>query len=464
MQFANKILLLISFCTYSFLSKAQIYGPSAIASFNTVYKISGEPDKVFLFDKEKPNKEIYIGSPGYDIAVFEWSLYNPSIGNYDLPFAKNTGTYSKINITSNQGYRVIVHEIARTDTFRCWVIIDDFGVTITSTIDDTIQTTNIYCGYINKIEARLDTFALKYYNPQNNYIITLRNIYIATWTSNYPDDAEPPDNSISIYGNQLKAKVSKPYWKDTWYIIEVKDDYGLVRRDSAFYKSIEPHASFDPVYIRLDNLGYYPPSDSIFYDSTHYNHTSAPAKYLFKNNSENADSYTWLFGDGSFEPKSNKDSVLHTYKIPGSYYVKLIASRKVSFRFDPCIDSVPSDSGYLLKIDPAQIDKGSNKAPNVFVVPPAFENENWRLYDDVSITEIEIAIYNRYGRKVHYFKGNIHDWLGWDGQFKGHDVPEGVYYYVVKKINLLPTYESTKAPDALPKDETRNFIHVFHSK
>ena len=457
-----KTICVLFLCSQAFTANAQLYFGTANAKAMTSYKISGKSDQIFIFYKENPNKIIYAGSPGYNSGIFEWSQYNPSIADYDPPFVINSGTISSINITSNQGYRVIIHETARTDTFRCWVIIDDFGVTITSTLDDTIQTTNIYCGYINKIDARLDTFALKYYNPQNNNIIRLGNIYIATWTSNYPHDAEAPDNTI--YGNQLKAKVSKPYWKDTWYIIEVTDDFGLVRRDSAFYKSIEPHASFNPVYIRLDNLGYYPPSDSIFYDSTHYNHTSAPAKYLFKNNSENADSYTWLFGDGSFEPKSNIDSVLHTYKIPGSYYVKLVASRKVSFRFDPCIDSVPSDSGYLLKIDPAQIDKGSNKAPNVFVVPPAFENENWRLYDDVSITEIEIAIYNRYGRKVHYFKGNIHDWLGWDGQFKGRDVPEGVYYYVVKKINLLPTYESTKAPDALPKDETRNFIHVLHSK
>lgn len=48
----------------------------------------------------------------------------------------------------------------------------------------------------------------------------------------------------------------------------------------------------------------------------------APATVQFVNNSENAQSYTWYFGDGN---SSNQTSPVHTYTSPGQYTVTLVA-------------------------------------------------------------------------------------------------------------------------------------------
>lgn len=51
----------------------------------------------------------------------------------------------------------------------------------------------------------------------------------------------------------------------------------------------------------------------------------APATYTFYTNSTGATTYIWNFGDGSFSvPSTNgKDSVVHVYTTPGTYYVTL---------------------------------------------------------------------------------------------------------------------------------------------
>ncbi|MBP7821333.1 MAG: peptidylprolyl isomerase [Saprospiraceae bacterium] len=55
------------------------------------------------------------------------------------------------------------------------------------------------------------------------------------------------------------------------------------------------------------------------------NSTHAPAKYSFKNTSQNANTYSWDFGDGT---KSTEISPTHQYSQPGEYTVKLTAMKK----------------------------------------------------------------------------------------------------------------------------------------
>jgi len=455
---------------------------TAIYQANTVYQISGNPDRIFVFDKKSPQKDLRAWSVRYESAIIEWEMYNHSANKYDAPFLTDTGAFSKIEISSNQGYRVIIKGInsGSIDTFRCWTIIDDFGVEITSTTNDTINEGNIFCGYIDEIDAKIDSVSLSYYNPTNNNLIELSHKYIPSWTSNYPKDATPPDNVA--YGDPFRARVTNPYWKDTWYIFQATDNFGILRRDSAFYKSIQPHAEFKANYVALTDPEFYANKleDTVyqtFYtikDSTH----SAPAIFRFTNLSENKDTCWWLFGDKILEIdslKSNPHTINHTYNLPGTYYASLVATKKASYRSTACIDTFPSrgDSSLgTITINAAEVNKKAIKSPNVLVIgiedpPGGMTYNHWRLFNDVSITEMEVTIYSRYGEKVHYFKGNIRDWDGWDGTRMGSNkyVRTGVYYYVIHPLNTLPMYDNQKNPDpnySIGTDITRGFIHVFN--
>src|SRR5690606_38628850 len=52
------------------------------------------------------------------------------------------------------------------------------------------------------------------------------------------------------------------------------------------------------------------------------NYFQAPATITFTNTSQNADSYTWDFGDGQ---QSTEQNPTHEYTAPGTYLVELVA-------------------------------------------------------------------------------------------------------------------------------------------
>jgi hypothetical protein len=465
-------ILIISFST-SFWADAQLYRATANGAGITAYLINNKPDSIFGYDIHNPKKVINASSHK-GISSFKWAVYDASVPGY-VDFKKDTGFYALVDtITVNNGYRVIISNPNGIDTFRCWAVIDDYRVEITSSINDTIKTGNIYCGYIDDLEAQIDTVKLFYYNPLTNIRIQYKNRYIPRWTSNYPNEARDPDNSV--YNDLFMAKVTQPYWKDTWYIIEANDNFGLIRRDSAFYKSIQPHAEFKAEYKVLTDTQYYPYKklDTVYktFYGSRYNFKSAPAIYEFSNLSQHRDSCLWLFGDKMVVADTGK-TVPHTYNLPGTYNAKLVAYKNVSYRADPCIDTFPKSDNLtpgIITVDDPRINNGTHAHPNVMVIGSDDPTLNtWRYYDDVSTTDIEITIYSRNGEKVHYYKGNIRDWEGWDGRRMGHNyVHTGVYYYVVKNLIMLPNYDPAKNnPDvpnvnAYDKHDTRNFIHVFN--
>jgi gliding motility-associated-like protein len=141
----------------------------------------------------------------------------------------------------------------------------------------------------------------------------------------------------------------------------------------------------------------------------------------------------------------------------------LIARKKVDFLYDPCYDSFPKfgEPKITIKVEQAKSIDSTN-VPNVFT--PGIEPYSyWRIEDDVSISDFEIAIYNRYGKRVYHFRGNIRDWTGWDGYNKSTNnfVTTGVYYFVVKAIQPLPDFQTQKLPENLSFTK-KGFIHVYN--
>jgi gliding motility-associated-like protein len=470
MQIQSRLLLSILLFVLSQTSRAQLFSGSADTVHTTEYKISGRPDSIYIFTGGNPNKTITAKSPNGGSATFEWSYYVPGSG-YTVPTVI-TGTSSQIDtITSDLGYQVVITEGVNKITNRCWVFVaSDFSVTITSTINDTISKNDIRCGFIKTLDAKIEDKKYTYYNPSSGQSIIYNPLKIQ-WKSNQKEAENPfPQHS-------LHASVDEPYWKDTWYIISViNTDTKIEQKDSAFYKSIEPHALFGngekpAEYIRLNDSAYYPGRTERYYNEiygdTYYSGEiqSSPAMFRFVNSSLNADEFTWSFGDSIKSTTFDTISLLHTYQLPGSYDVFLIAKKNVDFLYDPCYDTFPSPSAakMTIKVTPVKsID--STKVPNVFT-PPNGPYKYWRFKNDISITEFEISIYNRYGKKVYHFKGNIRDWNGWDGFNKetSKTVSTGVYYYAVKTIKPLPDFQTGEITDPLTL-VSKGFIHVYNTE
>jgi gliding motility-associated-like protein len=79
------------------------------------------------------------------------------------------------------------------------------------------------------------------------------------------------------------------------------------------------------------------------------------------------------------------------------------------------------------------------KTPLIFY-PTAFtpdnqgpvENEVFRVFGQF-ITSFEMQIFNRWGELI-YSSKNIDE--GWDGTFRGNDVPEGTYAFIARMKDL----------------------------
>jgi hypothetical protein len=461
----------------SISAEAQITRGSADGVDTTDYGDGSEPDSLFVFNIGNSDPYIEAVSPDGTDRTFSWYEYNPVSGNYEF-LINESGTRSSVDITGSAGYRV---DISGDNTYQCWALLNDFSVAITSTDEEQkIRESDILCGYINQIIAEIDSSLLYYYNPatrdQLQYHVDYH-VSIDDWHSN--PYAGYSNNIFQKHDNtNLRVAVDQPNWEDTWYRIEITDEFGLVRKDSAFHESKQPHAAFsDPMehYIYLDDSSSYPDKSERYYeiyDQEIYDNISAPAKFRFINESVNADKLTWFFGDSTTSETQN-DTIIHTYMLPGDYYPVLVVSTVLPLSINPCIDTFPGmeDIAYEpIKVENPAVDGGEDLGnwPNVFT-PPNGEIEYFRFTGDVSITNFDISIYNRYGKRVYEYQGNVRDWEGWNGRIKGTGryVSTGVYYYVIKEMYELPNFDPEIQEGIEPgtkRDMLTGFVHVYNTE
>ncbi len=431
----NLIFIIIFFTGPSGFLYSQLYGPDADWSEEAGYPVINDgEDSLFVFNSPSygEHKEAALLAFSPDSTAgwrFDWEKYNPGILDY-VAFVSDTGMFSYIDtITVPGNYRVTIIKGEEKVQYAGWVFFNDFNVVIRSkdTLTGEVPLRYYTCDFLDLATEIIDKKQI-YSIPGQDTSIVLSGSYRIRWSAD-PDTSPVPPGT-------LNPRISKPSAVSTDYMIKVTDRFGAERNDEVRYESIQSQAVFSEEHVPLENTEYYSEDVSnnyYFYSDEH----SAPAIFLFSNTSINAVNYTWIFGDGEMYVTNDADEeVSHQYDYPGEYEVTLVSRSAVPYE---CIDSAKT----TITVDPPKL-----KAPNVFTPNGDDINDVFRFYD-VSVMDIHIIIFNRYGHKVHEFEGNIRDWPGWDGKINNtnNKASEGVYYYVVTRAFAIEDWETDKIFD-----------------
>lgn len=150
---------------------------------------------------------------------------------------------------------------------------------------------------------------------------------------------------------------------------------------------------------------------------------SAPLTVTFTNNSANAISYQWSFGDGN---TSVLPEPSNTYELPGEYDVILIATDSSGCSDTATFEAINVSSVIFI--------------PDMFSPNGDGQNDVFRVRGKV--TSLSGAIYNRWGQLIYQWNKPEG---GWDGTtFSGKFAQAGVYVYVIE-ITLYGDEKITRA-------------------
>ena len=150
----------------------------------------------------------------------------------------------------------------------------------------------------------------------------------------------------------------------------------------------------------------------------------------FVNQSQNAVTYTWDFGDGVTSSAVNPT---YNYKEYGEYIVTLIAES-----IDGCLDTfqladkIKAEAITGLEIPNAFTPNPNGPSDGGVFDPKALNNDIFHP-NLTGVVDYEMMIYNKWGELL--FKTTDQN-IGWDGYYKGKLCPEDTYIY---KMTLLTT-------------------------
>jgi gliding motility-associated-like protein len=131
------------------------------------------------------------------------------------------------------------------------------------------------------------------------------------------------------------------------------------------------------------------------------------SQVVFANQSQNATSFSWSFGDGA---TSTLDNPTHQYGVAGEYTVTLVVT-----------DGVCSDSATSALI---RVIEFAVFVPNVLTPNNDGINDVLRIGGG-GLRDVEVFVFDRWGNQVFGQRGDNVVWAP-------GNVPEGVYTYVVR--------------------------------
>lgn len=185
-------------------------------------------------------------------------------------------------------------------------------------------------------------------------------------------------------------------------------------------------------YYTATNLGC-EVEDSIFVDilnpptanfSVNPNLGYSPLTVNYSNESENASSFYWWFGNGNDLSTDNMGGQTQVFDtIPGVYTAFLVAYE------GGCTDTAYATIIILELIPDPQVE-----TPNVFTPNGDGVNDLWKFTILQDVAEVDLVITNRWGNVMFQTTTDIPVWDGLD--MGGRAVTEGVYFYRYKATGL----------------------------
>ncbi len=389
-QFGLRIMvcILVACRIMTFSSVAQInssgYATVEVTDYFIEYPDITLRDNIYIFCRENGNLSASLDEVPGDL-VFEWAVYDPLVPGFGAPFTTDTGRSSQVSGLESGGYQVRISNASGLDTlFRAWLFVNNPGV--------KAQVVRHDCQVLDlKGVVEVDTFF--YYHPQSNEINTLSGSFTFNWL------ADP--SLASGIANRLDPRIWNPPSVKTEYKLTI-NYHSCQASDTVTEDPVTTHAVFT-----------LQPGEG-----------GAPLEVGFDaGESQNAAEYEWYFDyqPGDFElgiPGGFTTDPVHTYNIPGEYYVLL---RTIS-------PSLCEDS--LMYSEPIRVYPSQLEVPNVFS-PGGDEYNNVFMVRSVSLKDFNGVIYNRNGRRVYEWTDPSR---GWDGKVDGKLASPGVYFYLVTGV------------------------------
>ena len=283
-------------------------------------------------------------------------------------------------------------------------------------------------------------------NPCGDTIVSSGTIYVwdgpiidSLWSTNanclptgsvHVDIVAPSVPATYLWTSPNALTFSGPDWQNInpgWYYITVTQAQCSVSDSVEVLLTAPPVANFS-VVAPLSNC--------------------QPAAFSFVNNSLNATSYNWTFGDGNGSAGNNPS---HTYSNQtfGTYNVQLIAfvdplcasdtTLTINLDVCACIDPTALNFNALANVDDGSCIYPFPEvfAPNVFTPNSDAENPTYFL-SGKNLVSLELTILNRWGAVV--FSKSSSDLINnnpaWDGKINGDLATDGIYFYIYKATGI----------------------------
>ena len=283
-------------------------------------------------------------------------------------------------------------------------------------------------------------------NPCGDTIVSSGTIYVwdgpiidSLWSTNanclptgsvHVDIVAPSVPATYLWTSPNALTFSGPDWQNInpgWYYITVTQAQCSVSDSVEVLLTAPPLANFS-VVAPLSNC--------------------QPAEFSFVNNSLNATSYNWTFGDGNGSAGNNPS---HTYSNQtfGTYTVQLIAfvdplctsdtTLTINLDVCACIDPTAQNFNVLANVDDGSCIYPFPEviAPNVFTPNSDAENPTYFL-SGKNLVSLELTILNRWGAVV--FSKSSSDLINnnpaWDGKINGDLATDGIYFYIYKATGI----------------------------
>ncbi|NBW71258.1 MAG: PKD domain-containing protein [Flavobacteriia bacterium] len=283
-------------------------------------------------------------------------------------------------------------------------------------------------------------------NPCGDTIVSSGTIYVwdgpiidSLWSTNanclptgsvHVDIVAPSVPATYLWTSPNALTFSGPDWQNInpgWYYITVTQAQCSVSDSVEVLLTAPPLANFS-IVAPLSNC--------------------QPAEFSFVNNSLNATSYNWTFGDGNGSAGNNPS---HTYlnQTFGTYTVQLIAfvdplctsdtTLTINLDVCACIDPTALNFNVLANVDDGSCIYPFPEvfAPNVFTPNSDAENPTYFL-SGKNLVSLELTILNRWGAVV--FSKSSSDLINnnpaWDGKINGDLATDGIYFYIYKATGI----------------------------